>query len=349
MIINSLKRFGITTGAAASAAAKAAVIGLLNREKRNTVVIPTPIGLRLEIPVEKVEIDSGIACAEVKKFSGDNPDILDGLVIRCCAKLNESNEIVIVGGKGVGKVTRSGLKATMGETAISPTVRDMVINAIREVTDKGIQITIEVPNGEIIAENTLNKMVGIVGGISILGTTGIETPVSDDDYLEHIKCELNVIRQSYDFVVIAPGNSAAKYASELFDSNSIIKVGDRIGDSIKLASSVFRKVILAGLPAKLLKVYAGIFNTHYSQGDARLESLTHASVLAGLPYDVLAKISNALSVEEAFTYMTKEQRRKVMNIVAEKILSRIKGFNGDINFCVIIFDYDGESLSRVGC
>ncbi|WP_338603734.1 cobalt-precorrin-5B (C(1))-methyltransferase CbiD [Sulfolobus tengchongensis] len=349
MIINSLKRFGITTGAAAAAASKAAVIGLLNNERPKTVVIPTPIGLRLEIPVEKVEIHETVSCSEVRKFSGDNPDILDGLVIRSCVKLRDDNEIIIIGGKGVGKVTRSGLKGTIGDTAISPTVRDMIVNAIREISDKGFQVVIEVPNGEIIAEKTLNKLVGIVDGISILGTTGIETPVSDEDYLEHIKCELNVIRQNYDYVVISPGNLASNFASRLFDSNSIIKVGDRIGESIKLASVFFKRIVLAGLPAKLLKVYAGIFNTHYTQGDARIESLTHASVIAGLPYEILVKIANSLSVEEAFTYMTKEQRKKVMSIVGEKIQSRIKNLQQDINFCVIIFDYDGEILSRVGC
>ena len=349
MIINSLKRFGITTGAAAAAAAKAAVIYLLNNEKPKSVTIPTPIGLRLEIPVEKVEFEGEYSCAEVRKFSGDNPDILDGLIIRSCDKLIDGSEVRVIGRKGIGTVTRNGLKVGIGEKAINPVAREMIISAIREVTNKGIEVSIEVPNGESIAEKTMNKLVGIIGGISILGTTGIETPVSDDDYIEHIKCELNAIAQFHDYVVIAPGNSAAKFASSLFDSTSIIKVGDRIGDAIKLASSLFKKIILAGLPAKLLKVYAGIFNTHHTQGDARIESLVHASVLAKLPYDILTKIASSLSVEEAFSYMAKDQRRKVMEIVAEKILFRIKSFNDNVNFCVIIFDYDGEILSRVGC
>lgn len=350
MIINTLKRFGITTGAAAAAASKAAVITLMSGEIPKSVVIPTPIGLRLEIQVEKVEKINELVCAEVRKFSGDNPDILNGIIIRSCVKLNDrSSDITILGGKGIGVVTRDGLKVNVGEKAISPVVKDMIISAIREVTDKGIEVLIEVPEGEVIAERTMNKLVGIVGGISILGTTGIETPVSDEEYIDHIKCELNVIRQSFEYVVIAPGNTAAKLSSLLFDSNAIVKVGDRIGESIKIASSMFKKVILAGLPAKLLKVYAGILNTHYSQGDARIESLTHASVLAKLPYDIIVKIANSLTVEEAFTYMSKEERKKVMEIVAERILSRIKSFNENTNFCIIIFDYDNEILSRVGC
>lgn len=349
MIINTLKRFGITTGAAAAAASKASTILLVRNEIPKSVTIPTPIGLRLEIPVESVEKRDEFCCAEVKKFSGDNPDILDGLIIQSCVKFN-GNEIEIEGGEGVGIVTRTGLKIGIGERAINPIVKEMIKNAIREVTDRGVKVIIQVPNGKEIAPKTMNEVVGVVEGISILGTTGIETPVSDEDYIEHISCELNSIKTSHKHVVLAPGNTAAKLASKIFDKNTVVKVGDRIGDSIRIASSLFQRIILAGLPAKLLKVYAGIFNTHNSFGDARIESLTHASLLSNVvDHETLIKIANSSSVEEAFSYMTKEQRRVVMKIVAERILSRIRKINDKVSFCVIIFDYDEEELCRVGC
>ncbi len=206
------------------------------------------------------------------------------------------------------------------------------MSAVREVTGVGLEVVIEVPNGEALAEKTMNRLVGVVGGISILGTTGIETPVSSEDYIEHIKCELNAVRQAFDYVVIAPGNSAARYASSLFDGGAVVKVGDRVGDAVRLASTLFSRVVLAGLPAKLLKVYAGILNTHYTQGDARIESLTHAAVIAGLPYDVVARVANSLSVEEAFSYMTKDERRRVMGVVAERVLTRLAGLSLEPRF-----------------
>ncbi|GAB6943312.1 cobalt-precorrin-5B (C(1))-methyltransferase CbiD [Vulcanisaeta sp. JCM 14467] len=348
-VMNTLRRFGITTGAAAAAAAKAAVVFLLTNERPGAVVVPTPIGLRIEVPVEGVWRDGEYSCAEVRKFSGDNPDVLDGAVIRACVRVVEGTEVRVFGGRGVGVVTRSGLRVGVGEWAISPAARGMVVSAVREVTGVGLEVVIEVPNGEALAEKTMNRLVGVVGGISILGTTGIETPVSSEDYIEHIKCELNAVRQAFDYVVIAPGNSAARYASSLFDGGAVVKVGDRVGDAVRLASTLFSRVVLAGLPAKLLKVYAGILNTHYTQGDARIESLTHAAVIAGLPYDVVARVANSLSVEEAFSYMTKDERRRVMGVVAERVLTRLAGLSPRTAFCVVIFDYDGEVLARVGC
>ncbi|MEM0373707.1 MAG: cobalt-precorrin-5B (C(1))-methyltransferase CbiD, partial [Sulfolobales archaeon] len=276
MILETLKRFGITTGAAAAAASKAAVLALLGKPQL-TVTIPTPIGLRLEIPIENVFKKEDMFCATVKKFSGDNPDILNGIEIVSCVSLIDEQRIIIEGGKGVGIVKRQGMKVPVGNKAINPIPSRMIEEAIREVIrDKGVRVLIEVPNGENIAISTMNPEVGIEGGISILGTTGIEMPVSDEDYLEHIKCELNVIRSSSETIVISPGNTGASYSKAIY-GNIVVKVGDRIGDTILQAIRAgFKRIILAGLPAKLIKVSIGILNTHNKYGDGRIETLTHA-------------------------------------------------------------------------
>jgi len=347
MIIETLKRFGITTGAAAAAASKAAALAALGATEVLSVTIPTPIGLRIEIPIEEIFRKEDMYCAKVKKFSGDNPDVLDGIEIISCVSIIENQEIVIEGGKGIGVVTRQGMKVPVGKRAINPVPYKMIEEAVKEVLKgKGAKVIIEVPEGENLASKTMNPDVGIVGGISILGTTGLEMPVSDEDYIEHIKCELNVIRTSSETVVISPGNTGASYSRVLY-GNIVIKVGDRIGDTISQAIKMgFKRIILAGLPGKLIKVAVGILNTHSKYGDARIEALTHACIVSGVPLEVIEKVARSLTVEEALSYLG-EYKSIVMKYIADKILKRLEKI-GNVEFGVVIFDYNGNILARSG-
>jgi len=348
-VLSTLKRFGITTGATAAASAKASVIFLVKNEKPKSVTIPTPIGLRLEIFVDSYEKREDEYCATVTKFSGDNPDVLDGIKVVSCSKRCESG-IVIEGGRGIGAVTKPGLKLEIGSKAISPIARQMIIDAVKEVVDGGVKIRVEVPEGERIAEKTMNKDVGVIGGISILGTTGIEYPVSDDDYLEHIKAEMCVIRTlGYQRVVLAPGNTSFELARRIF-GDAVVKIGDRVGDSVKLAfEQGFSQVIIASLPGKITKVAAGLLNTHSKYGDARIETLTHASVLAKLPYYKLEKIADSLTVSEALTYLNEEEKKRVFSIIAERVIERLKRLAGEgKRVGVIIISDQGEILAKEG-
>ncbi len=345
-MLETLKRFGITTGAAAAAAAKAAALAM-RCHAVTAVVIPTPVGLRIEVPVERTFRRDYMFCAEVRKFSGDNPDVLDGVEVISCVKLIEGSEVVIRGGRGVGVATRDGVRFRRGESAISPAAAEMIRRAVREVIGEGgVLVLVEVPRGEELAEKTMNQAVGIRGGISILGTTGIEAPVSDEDYVEHIRAEMEVIASSgTDVIVIAPGNTGALYASKIFSEERVVKAGDRIGDAVRLALEMgFKKVVLAGLPGKLVKVAAGMLNTHSSLGDARIEILTHAAVMTGVPPDVVKRVAASLTVEEALSHLG-EHKCKVMEYVAERILERLRRL-GSADFEVVIFDYSGNVLAR---
>lgn len=343
-VVVALKRMGITTGAAAAAAAKAAAMAMLGN-KPSSVTIPTPVGLRLEIPVEEVEVRGNVACATVRKFSGDNPDILDGVEVRVCVEPG-GDGIEVRGGAGVGVVTRPGLPVPVGEYAINPVARSMIINAVREAVNGGLVVTVEVPRGAELWEKTMNKDVGIIGGVSILGTTGIEMPISDEDYIRHIRCELEVVRRSGDFVVIAPGNKGVEFSRRLY-GDSVVKVGDRIGDSVKLALKLgFRRVVVAGLPGKIVKLAAGLWNTHSSVGDARVETITHAAVLAGLETRVIAKVAGSLSVEEAIYYLGNDAPR-VMEVIAKRVLGRLERL-GRASYGVVIFNNEGSILAKVG-
>ncbi len=339
-MIQTLKRFGITTGAVAAAAAKASIIYLIRRETPPSVTIPTPIGIRIEIPVEEY-FDGN--CAKVKKFSGDNPDVLDGLEIIACSEL--SKEIQIVGGKGIGVITRPGLKLEIGEKSISPIAKQMIIDAVKEVAEN-VKVTIIVPKGEELAKNTMNQDVGINGGISILGTTGIEYPVSDEDYLEHIKAEMCVIKVGSEKIVLAPGNTSFSFAKKMY-GDIVVKIGDRVGDSIKLAiDEGFSHVVIVSLPGKITKVSAGLLNTHSKFGDARIESIVYASVIAGLPMEKIKKMANSLTVAEALDSLSLEEKKKVMSVIAKRVLSRLSKFN--VKLGVIILSDDGQILAKEG-
>lgn len=345
---HTLKRFGITTSAAAAAAAKAALIYLLRGQRPESVTIPTPIGLRIEIFVENYELVNDSACAEVRKFSGDNVDVLDGVVIRSCVKVREDGLINIVGGKGVGIVTKPGLNIPVGESAISPAAKDLITKAVKEVLSKGIgvDVVVEVPGGEDIAKETMNEALGILNGISIIGTTGIEWPVSNDDDIHRISNEVAVIRRNSDLIVIATGNRSWFYASKIFDPSIIIKVGDNVGFAIETASRLqFKKIVVATQPSKVLKLAAGIMNTSSRVGDARIEVLTFHCVLSNLDADLVKSVAKALTVREALLLLG-DKAKLVYRSVVLSALKHIRKRFGSLHVEIIVFDDNGDVLAE---
>ncbi len=249
----------------------------------------------------------------------------------------------------MGKVVRPGLSIPpMGEPAISPpTAKLMIESAVREVVNAGVEVMIEVPNGEELAKATMNEDVGIVGGISILGTTGIEWPVSNETFIQHIKAQLTALRGGkYDGVVIASGNRAVSYAKAIYRM-PVVKVGDLIGTSVKEAIGLgFHRVVIAMLPGKAVKLAAGLMNTHSSIGDARIETITWAAVMAGINGELLRRIAASKTVGEAVHYLG-DAAGRVMRVIAERALGRLRRL-GNASLEVVIFSEDGgEVLARV--
>ncbi|MEM1844483.1 MAG: cobalt-precorrin-5B (C(1))-methyltransferase CbiD [Ignisphaera sp.] len=346
-IVQFFKRFGITTGAAAAAAAKAATVFLLHRVKPSSVTIPTPVGLRLEIPVEQIFVYGDSVCASVRKFSGDNVDVLDGISIVVCVKQRKDDIVNVVGGRGVGIVARSGLQIPVGESAISPTARSMIIEAIREVAKGiGLDVVIEVPNGEEIAKKTLNESLGIVDGISILGTTGIEWPVSAEDDVHRISLEISIVRSRSTVIVLATGNRTFDYASQIYSPEIIVKVGDSVGFAVSEASKAgFSRIVVAIQPSKVLKLSVGIMNTSSRVGDARIEALTHACVAVGLDIDVVKRVSAASSVREALDTIG-SSASLVFSYVARKALNHLRRLCSNSIIEILVFSYGGGILAR---
>ena len=202
-------RRGITTGSCASAAAKAAVIALFTGNQLNEVVVTTPKGKELTIPVSVLKVGAGSASFFVIKDSGDDPDITNKAEIHCLAEETSVPGVVLVGGKGVGVVTKPGLSVEVGEAAINPKPREMIIREASEVLPigKGVRITVSVPMGEKLAQKTYNPRLGIIGGISILGTSGIVEPMSEDAIKDTIYLELKAKRFiGAERAILVPGN-----------------------------------------------------------------------------------------------------------------------------------------------
>ncbi|MCS7110875.1 MAG: cobalt-precorrin-5B (C(1))-methyltransferase CbiD [Ignisphaera sp.] len=348
-ILQLLKRFGITTGAAAAAAAKAAALYTIRRVGLEAVVVPTPIGLRIEIPVEAIYTFGDSVCAVVRKFAGDNIDVLDGVAITACVRVRGDRSITVAGGRGVGVVTRPGLPIPVGQKAISPSAREMIIAAVREVSsDVGFDVVVEVPVGEELARRTVNEAVGIVGGISILGTTGIEWPVSSSEDLHRIGIELDITRSRYSDVVIAVGNRSYTYASRIYTPEIIVKVGDSVGWAVLEARNRgFSKIVIAALPSKALKLAAGLFNTSSRVGDARIETLTHACAAVGLDPSTVRMVALSHSVGEALEVLGSSATARVFEYIGGRVVDRFKRVHG-IEIGVVIFSRDGEVVARVG-
>jgi cobalt-precorrin-5B (C1)-methyltransferase len=326
---------------AAAAASKAAALSLRG-ETVSSVVVPTPIGLRIEVQVERVWREGDYSCASVKKFSGDNPDVLDGAEIASCVK--PSSETKIIGGKGVGKVEGEWLRGTEGY-AISEGARKLILNALAEVGGN-YEVVISVPRGEELAKLTMNESIGIKGGISILGTTGIEWPMSDEDFEAHVRATVcEDINSHNGELVLVPGNTAYEFAVRKF--GHAVKVGDWVGAALDEAKRRgVKKVVLVSLPGKLVKLSSGMLNTHSKYGDCRVESLVYSAILAGVQFEKVREIVNAKSVSEALYKLGEEEAPKVMKVVAERALKVIKRVV-DVPVTVIALDEKGRKVLGV--
>lgn len=327
---NPFLRYGLTSGAACAAAAKAATL-LARGQKSDCVGIPTPLGLRLEIPISRIsKLARNEAEAVVIKDAGANPDITHGIEFVAKVKLvKRGNSIVVKGGKGIGIATKSGLPIPKGSYAINPVPKKMIEEAVREALPKGYSADIEltVPKGEQVARKTLNPRLGIVGGISILGTTGIEEPVSTPEYLGHLQFLIDRAACITKTLVLTPGNSGLAFAKKLFDipDEGFILVGDKVGDAIDHAvERGVNELILCGLPGKLVKVAAGAFNTHSRVADARFETIAAISALYGASSELTRKILETNTVDSAIALLDKAgMTDRVFNDIAARISSRI--------------------------
>lgn len=270
------------------------------------IIVPRGDLIRTEI-YDIRRSPSGVSCA-VKKDAGDDPDITNGIFVHARVELNASGMLQIDGGTGVGRVTKPGLSQKIGEAAINIVPRKMIEKEVREVLDRagrtyGARVIIFIPEGEALAKKTFNPRLGIAGGISVLGTTGIVEPMSEQALLKSIETELSVLRASgAKKLLMMPGNYGERFLKETLhiSTESAVKCSNFIGDTIDLAMEAgFQGILLVGHVGKLVKLAAGIMNTHSHQADGRMEVFTAHAALAGAPVEVLLQVMDCISTDEA--------------------------------------------------
>jgi cobalamin biosynthesis protein CbiD/energy-coupling factor transporter ATPase len=322
-------RFGYTTGSCASGAAKAAASMLMKKCAVKDILLTLPGGKSLFLPVEDVEFSEDEAVCCIVKDAGDDPDVTHG--IKIYAKVRKTDEgISIDGGFGVGRVTAAGLACRIGEAAINPGPRRMIRQALEEVKrdcgyDGGFAAEIYVPQGPEISKRTFNERLGILGGISILGTTGIVEPMSESAIIETIKLELNVRKEKgHKVLLVAPGNYGLDFLKSNFgfDIDQAVKCSNFIGETLDHARYLgFERLLLVGHIGKLVKIAAGVMNTHSKVADCRNEIFASHSALAGADRETVRRVMQARTTQEIHDILAEQA---ITGDVYQSIMEKIR-------------------------
>lgn len=343
-------REGYTTGVCAAAAAKAAALLLFRGEVPPAVTVVTPAGRELELPVAVAVRGEEWARCGVVKDAGDDPDVTDGLTIFAEARPAPAG-IVLRGGEGVGVVTRPGLPVPVGEPAINPVPRRLILREVAAVLPpgRGAEVTISVPGGAEVAARTFNPRLGIVGGISILGTTGIVKPMSEEAYRESLGCAVDVaVAEGWRELVFVPGRTGERVAVERygFPLEAVVQISNFVGYMLERAAAAgARAVLLLGHLGKLLKVAGGIFHTHSRVADARGEILAALAAAEGAPPPLVAQLLEIPTVEEAVPLLRAAGLERVFAAAAARASRRAEDFvRGKLRVGTVLLGRDGEVL-----
>lgn len=337
-------RLGFTTGSCAAAAAKAGAQMLLSGDEVRQVRLMTPKGIELYLDVEDICRSPGSVRCGVRKYSGDDPDVTDGLLV--CAEVelagqfsDEENKIRISGGAGVGRITRPGLEQAVGEAAVNKIPRQMIREAVREVCEKygykgSVHVTLTIPDGERVAEKTFNPRLGIRGGLSILGTTGIVEPMSEKALTDTIYLEMKVLKENgHSFCFVTPGNYGSDFLKEEMgmDLSLAVKCSNYIGETVDDARLLGMKgILLVGHVGKLVKLAAGVMNTHSRQADCRMEVLAAHAAMAGADRDTVTQIMGCINTTEAVRILKeRELLAQVMDTVMQRINEALRRRAGE--------------------
>lgn len=357
-------RYGFTTGSCAAAAAKAAAYMLLTGRRKTEITIETPKGIPYTARLADIRRgEQEVSCA-VEKDGGDDPDITTGAWIYAKVSYGgfwdgagKGQRIEICGGKGVGRVTKPGLDQPVGSAAINRVPREMIEKEVLQVcrlTDYrgSLRVEISVPDGEKLAGQTHNPRLGIVGGISILGTSGIVEPMSSQAILDTIRAELNQRRaQGFDYVAVSPGNYGLDFMKRAYryDLDRSVKCSNFIGDTVDMAAETgFRRMLLTGHVGKLIKVAGGIMNTHSREADCRMELLAAFSVSARVEPEEIRRILDCVTTEEAVHILAKSGKlRPVMETAAERVCYYLeKRAKGKLQIDCILYTNEFGELAK---
>ena len=312
-------RSGYTTGACAAAGTKAALL-FLDGEYCEKVTIMALDGTPLHIPIQEVIRTSSGARAEVVKFSGDDPDITNGVSVFTEVVVRpEGSGVHFHAGRGIGTVTKPGLSVPPGEPSINPGPRQLIHNVIEEILGKdgSADVTISIPAGEELAKRTLNPILGIVGGISVIGTTGVLRPMSEEGFKNSLVPQMDV-------ALAAGENAAVRFG---LPREAVVQTSNFIGFMLERAAErKLKRVLLFGHIGKLSKVAAGVFYTHNRIADGRLEALAAYAAAEGLPQEAVRRILAATTTEEALPLFAEYGLERVYGILCARASARAERY-----------------------
>lgn len=350
-------RYGYTTGACAAAAVKAACQMLRDQVPVEEVVLPLPSGQTARFKVQGQRIEGNSASCFVVKDAGDDPDITNGAEIHATAAVDffTRHRIVLQGGVGIGRVTKPGLAVPVGEWAINPVPRRMIQEAVKEVfavrcVPATLTLTVSIPNGEELAKKTLNERLGIIGGLSILGTSGIVKPISTKAWTDTVDASIDVALACGCRTVILSTGRTSEIAAEAhfglkekFSEEAYVMMGDHVGYALKsCARKGVPRIVVAAQFAKLVKIACGHAQTHVTSAELDLE------VLAGwlkdsretahlVPVALKANTARELLIESGYD-------RRLIEIVCARAAACVKAAVPEIGVAIFLAGYHGEVL-----
>ena len=321
---------GYTTGSCAAAASKAAAWMLLHGQILPEVELMTPKGIGLHLEVLDPKLSEGEASCAIRKDAGDDPDVTDGLLIYATVNKAEKPGVTLDGGEGVGRVTRVGLEQAVGDAAINKVPRQMIREGVEEICrgagyTGGLSVIISIPGGEELARKTFNPRLGIVGGISVLGTSGIVEPMSEEALIQTIRVDIKMqLSGGRSYLVLVPGNYGLDFLEDYEPEvlKRSVKYSNFLGEAIDAAVEFGAKgILLVGHIGKLVKLAAGIMNTHSRNADARMDILTaHAAVL-GADQETAARLMDCITTDEALDIL---KEKGLLEPVMKRLLERME-------------------------
>ncbi|MFD6210069.1 MULTISPECIES: cobalt-precorrin-5B (C(1))-methyltransferase [unclassified Peribacillus] len=353
----SQMRHGYTTGACSTAVTKAALTALITGDALEEATISLPIGRDATFTIERYDISENSVSAETIKDAGDDPDATHLAHIISTVSWSDAPGIILDGGIGVGRVTKPGLPVPVGEAAINPVPRKMILSTVQQTLeefkiDRGVKVVISVPAGEEIAKKTLNGRLGIVGGISILGTRGTVVPFSSSAYMASIVQAISVAKASgCEHLVLTTGGRSEKYAMGLLPDlpeEAFIEMGDFVGFSLKQCKRQgIKKVSLVGMMGKFSKVAQGVMMVHSKSAPVDFGFLSEIAQSVGAEEELVLEIKNANTASQVGDMMSEINNFEFFNKLCESCChSAIKQVKGDIEMETAIYSLKGQLLGR---
>ncbi len=347
-------RTGFTTGACAAAAAKAAARLLVHGESLRAIETTLPNGARVPFALRRCERSGAGAICSVVKDAGDDPDCTHGAEITAEVRLDDGGDIRIEGGAGVGRVTRPGLGLDVGGPAVNPIPRRNIADMVREEigTARGARVVISVPGGEELAKGTLNGRLGIVGGISILGTTGIVRPFSTAAWRASVVQHIDVAQaRGHAELVFTTGGKSEQYAMKLLPQlaeEAFIQVGDFVGTSLRHAAKRKVGVVhVAGMVGKLSKIADGRMQTHAAGSEVNVELLAGLAAEEGVAGELLAEIRAANTARHVLEICVASGRPGIATRICRKAAEHLSAHvRGAVEVRIWLVDFNGALLGR---